>query len=95
VFSFFLGFLFQSIQVTFVTFGLGAAAILVVSGLILSQGMLNEKFALLHVKVGYPALADVQQTPRDLASAEGEEREAAMTVDGGHASMRHDDVFTD
>ncbi|KAF8466104.1 hypothetical protein DFH94DRAFT_698604 [Russula ochroleuca] len=87
VFSFFLGFLFQSIQVTFVTFGLGAAAILV--------GMLNEKFALLHVKVGYPALADVQQTPRDLASAEGEEREAAMTVDGGHASMRHDDVFTD
>jgi len=81
--------------VTFVTFGLGAAAILVVSGLILSQGMLNEKFALLHVKVGYPALADVQQTPRDLASAEGEEREAAMTVDGGHASMRHDDVFTD
>jgi hypothetical protein len=30
VFSFFIGFLFQSIQVTFVTFGLGVAVILVV-----------------------------------------------------------------
>ncbi|KAF8497894.1 microsomal signal peptidase [Russula emetica] len=29
VFSFFIGFLFQSIQVTFATFGLGVAAILV------------------------------------------------------------------
>ena len=34
VFAFFLGFLFQSIQMTFATFGLGVAAILVVCGLI-------------------------------------------------------------
>ena len=33
IFSFFIGFLFQSIQVTFATFGLGVAAILVVCGL--------------------------------------------------------------
>jgi xanthine/uracil/vitamin C permease (AzgA family) len=54
VFSFFLGFLFQSIQVTFASFGLGVAAILVVSGLILPRGMLNEHFTLVHVKLVIP-----------------------------------------
>jgi hypothetical protein len=54
VFSFFLGFLFQSIQVTFASFGLGVAAILVVSGLILPRGMLNEKCAFVHVKLVIP-----------------------------------------
>jgi hypothetical protein len=48
---------------------------------------------LLRVKGGHPPLADVQPAPRHLASAEGSEREAAVTVDGdGHAkrqSMGH------
>jgi len=52
--------------------------------------MLNEKFA---CEGGYPPLVDVQPASRHMASAEGDEREAAMTVDGdGHAkrqSMRH------
>jgi hypothetical protein len=87
VFSFFIGFLFQSIQVTFVTFGLGVAVILVVRGLILPHGLLNENLPV-DVKGGRPPLVDVQQAPRDLASAEGDEREAAMTVDGhGHVLL--------
>jgi hypothetical protein len=31
------------------------------------------------LQVGYPSLADVQPTPRRLASGEGEEGEAAVT----------------
>jgi len=86
IFSFFIGFLFQSIQVTFATFGLGVAAILVVRGLILklAYGLLNEKF----YKVGYPALVDVQQTPGHLAFAEGDEGKAAMSADEDVHSKR-------
>jgi hypothetical protein len=45
LFCFFLGFLFQSIQLTFVTFGLGVAVVLAVCALKPPHGMLNEKFA--------------------------------------------------
>ena len=52
----------------------------------------------MHVKVGHPPLVDVQQAPCHLASAEGDEREAAMTVGGdGHGKpvdAASDDVFT-
>jgi hypothetical protein len=49
--------------------------------------LLNENLPV-DVKVGGPPLVDVQQAPRDLASAEGDEREAAMTVDGhGHVLL--------
>ena len=83
VFSFFIGFLFQSIQVTFATFGLGVAAILVVCGSVLSYGVLNVNCACACKKAGYPTLVDVQQAPRHLAFAEGDERKAEMTTEGG------------
>ena len=88
VFSFFIGFLFQSIQVTFGTFGLGVAAILVVCGLIISYGVLNEKFACACKTVCCPALVDVQQAPRHLAFAEGDEGKAAMTANGDRCAKR-------
>ena len=87
VFAFFIGFLFQSIQVTFATFGLGVTAILVVCGLISLHRILNESL-FVDVKVGRSPLADVQQASCDVASAEGEEREAAMIVDrNGHVLL--------
>ena len=73
---------------TFGTFGLGVAAILVVCGLIVSYGMLNEKFACACKTVGCPALVDVQQAPRHLAFAEGDEGKAAMTADGDRCAKR-------
>jgi len=85
IFSFFIGFLFQSIQVTFVTFGLGVAAILVVCGLI-PPHRADRKFA---CTVGYAALVDVQPAPRHLAFAEGDEREATLRVDGERQVMGH------
>lgn len=66
---------------TFATFGLGVAAILVVCDLMISYGVLNEKFACACKKVGYSALVDVQQAPGHLAFAEGDEGKAAMTAD--------------
>lgn len=55
--------------------------------LILPHGLLNENLPV-DVKVGRPPLVDVQQASRDLASAEGDEGEAAMTVDGhGHVLL--------
>lgn len=79
---------------TFATFGLGVAAILVVCDLILSYCVLNEEFACAcKKKVGYPALVDVQQAPGHLAFAEGDEGKAAITADeDGHAkreAIRH------
>jgi hypothetical protein len=79
IFSFFLGFLFQSIQVTFGVFGFGVAAILVVRDLIFPDR--EKENDLDTCKAGRSPLADVQPTPSQLASAEGDEREATMTVD--------------
>jgi hypothetical protein len=85
--------LFQSIQVTFITFGLGVTAIFAVCGLILSCGVLNECL-LVHIKKDYySALVDVQQAPRHLAFAKGDEEKGLMTGDGDGRGDRACDVF--
>ncbi len=82
MFSFFLGFLFQSIQVTFGIFGLGVVVILGVRAFIMFPGSRVLPTILCARKVDYSPLAHVQPTPSHLASAEGKEREETVKVDG-------------
>jgi hypothetical protein len=83
IFCFFVGFLFQSIELIFWIFGLGTAVILVVCDLMFPNSIFTE-LLVCECEDDHPSVADVQPAPSHMATVEGDEGEGGMMV-GRHA----------